>query len=151
MSTTPKCPICHDSGKTIHADGQQSAYLDCGCGAATARAELNQAVAAFAIINRDDLDCDWFIHQRAKALGRSDALAELHPLWLAEKERADRAEARIADIEAKLAEALSRERTISNLLDAWESDNYTGDEVANAIYHALPAAPDTARNQLAGG
>lgn len=48
---------------------------------------------------------------------------------------------RISAMEAQLADALSRERTISNLLDAWEADKFTGNEVANAIFDVLPAAP----------
>lgn len=40
----------------------------------------------------------------AHAAGRASALAELHPQWLAEKERADRAELRIAELERQLIE-----------------------------------------------
>lgn len=94
-----KCPICNDSGKRPGSD-----YLDCGCTASAERAELN-TFAEDQISTSNPEERDWLIYTRAKALGRASALAELHPLWLAEKERADRAEARIAELEAQLAAA----------------------------------------------
>lgn len=42
--------------------------------------------------------------EEGRIKGRGEALAELHPQWLAEKERADKAEARIAELEAQVAE-----------------------------------------------
>ena len=103
------CPLCNDTGKRMQANGQSGAYLGCSCTASTERADMHFAASKFITeypLGGDNLDDDlaWFIHQRAKALSRAEALAELHPLWLAEKEWADKAEVRIAELEAKLAE-----------------------------------------------
>jgi len=42
--------------------------------------------------------------EEGRVKGRAEALAELQPQWLAEKERADKAEERIAELEAQVAE-----------------------------------------------
>jgi len=78
------CEFCNDTGKLPGSD-----YLDCGhCGAVAERAALEDfAYDKFGGLN--DPDDRWAIHQRAKTMGRAAALAELHPQWLAKKERAD--------------------------------------------------------------
>lgn len=105
-----KCPLCNDTGKRMQANGQPGAYLGCSCTASLERADMHFDASKFVTeypLGGDHLDDDlaWFIHQRAKALGRAEALAELHPLWLAEKERAELAESRITELEAQLEEA----------------------------------------------
>ena len=102
------CPLCNDTGKRMQANGQPGAYLGCSCNASTERMDMHFAASKFVTeypLGGDNLDDDlaWFIHQRAKALGRAEALAELHPLWLAEKEQAERAKARIAELESRYA------------------------------------------------
>lgn len=133
-----KCPICNDSGKRPGSD-----YLDCGCTASAERAELNTfAEDQISTSNPEERDC--LIYTRAKALGRASALAELHPLWLAEKERADRAEARIAELEAQLAAASApadtdklREAILAlPLPEAWITDYTTNDPAARLHFAA---------------
>lgn len=148
MSTIPQCPLCHDSGHRTLANGERSTYLDCGCGVTAERAAMNEFIGTQMGRPKDEDSILWSVHQRAKAMGRAEALAELHPLWLAEKERAERAEARIAELEAQLAQALVRESNAKRWDKLRVADNSTvlrfyntRPDLRTAFVDSLPAAP----------
>lgn len=144
------CPLCNDTGKRMQANGQPGAYLGCSCTASLERADMHFDASKFVIeypLGGDNLDDDlaWFIHQRAKALGRAEALAELHPQWLAEKERADRAEVRIAELEAQIAAIADTDklRELRARIYEMKEAAYTyGDNSKEAVCAALDGVLD---------
>lgn len=109
------CAICNDTGKLPGSD-----YLDCGCQAASDRAELD-AWSAELPIYQEPADYRWAIHQRARQIERQEQAA------------------RIAELERALRSA---HHLLANVegMSKNNIENMAGEE-ADAIAAVLAAAP----------
>lgn len=123
----PNCQHCRDTGRSLLSNGKHSSDLDCGrCGAAQERSELEAHANNLVAINRllpVSSSLLWAIHQRAKAQGRAAALAELHPNWLAEQERANQAAAQLAGLQAQNAALLATNRLLHEKIKTQDIDS----------------------------